>query len=64
MAELSRLAAVTPQTKHRLVVGMERCGFLIVDRRHPGQIKTLPGPAAASAYPGLPCAVSRGRHQP
>lgn len=31
MAELSRLAAVTPQTMHRLVVGMERGGLV---RRH------------------------------
>lgn len=28
MAELSRLAAVTPQTMHRLVVGMERRGLV------------------------------------
>ena len=31
MADLSRLAAVTPQTMHRLVVGMERGGLV---RRH------------------------------
>jgi DNA-binding MarR family transcriptional regulator len=35
MAELSRLAAVTPQTMHRLVVGMERRG--LVQRRPLGE---------------------------
>jgi DNA-binding MarR family transcriptional regulator len=34
MAELSRLASVTPQTMHRLVVGLERRGF--VERRQLG----------------------------